>query len=112
MIFTLPYLSQLHHKPVLFIDGEREMNTDKQFLAQYVKTSSHPKRYVTLPKTDHDCNVLSRGKQIFYDPVTMNHLVGTIDEWYQKTKEGAPRWNDYIRNLLRLLFSTNRFVGC
>jgi len=112
MIFTLPYLSQLRHKPVLFIDGEREMKTDKQFLTQYVKTSSFPKRYVTLPKTDHDCNVLSRGNQIFYDPITMNHLVGTIDEWYQQTKDGGTSWKDYIRNLLRLLFSTNRFVEC
>lgn len=112
MLHMLPYLSSFRHKPVLFIDGEREPGSDRQFLSEYFRRCSQPKGYVTLPKANHDCNVKQHGDQVVYDPVTMTQLVGAIDTWYRKTKSGKPGWKDYGRNLLRQLFSTTYFVSC
>ncbi len=112
MLHMLPYLSGFRHKPVLFIDGEREPGPDRQFLSEYFRRCSQPKGYVTLPKANHDCNVKQHGDQVVYDPVTMTQLVWAIDTWYAKTKSGKPGWKDYGRNLLRQLFTTTRFVNC
>ena len=112
MLHMLPYLSRFRHKPVLFLDGEREPSPDRQFLSEYFRRCSQPKGYVTLPKANHDCNVKQHGDQVVYDPVTMTQLVWAIDTWYAKTKSGEPDWKDYGRNLLRRLFSTKRFVNC
>ena len=112
MLHMLPYLSGFRHKPVLFVDGEREPGPDRAFLLEYVRRCSQPKGYVTLPKANHDCNVKQLGDQIVYDPATMTQLVWTIDRWFAKTKSGEPGWNDYGGNLLHRLFSTKRLVDC
>jgi pimeloyl-ACP methyl ester carboxylesterase len=110
MVYQLPVLTCFQHKPVLFIDAEREPLADLRYLSSYVRRCTFPKGYATLTKADHDCNVRSQGGQIIYDPGTMAQLVDVIDTWCRETMRGRPDWSDYLRNSLRWLFARNRFV--
>jgi hypothetical protein len=43
------YLANLGHKPLLLMDGEREREEDRSYLAAYYGRNAEPKRYVTVP---------------------------------------------------------------
>ncbi len=112
MVHMRPKLRSWHHKPVLFVDGQREPAADKDFLRCYAKESSFPKKYKTLYKADHNCNVSARNGQILYNPSTMEQLTTLVDNWYVETVTGKPRWSDYLRNILDWLFGMTRFTTC
>lgn len=110
MVYMLPQLAGLHHKPVLFIDGERELVPDHHFLAHYAAQCTFPKGYLTLRKTDHDCNVHEMGGHIIFDPAALTQVGSAIDNWCAETMQGRPSLGDYSRNVGRWLFDRRHIV--
>jgi pimeloyl-ACP methyl ester carboxylesterase len=111
MALMLPALEDGGHKPVLFIDGGREPDLDREFLDEYVRRVRYPKRYVTLNGVDHNSNVRRQGAHIVYEPAVMEKTVGVLDDWHQAYASGRPTPFDIGRNLLRLLFSGLPVIG-
>ncbi len=111
MALMLPALEDGGHKPVLFVDGGREPDLDREFLDEYVRRVRYPKRYVTLNGVDHNSNVRRQGAHILYEPAVMEKTVGVLDDWHQAYASGRPTPFDIGRNLLRLLFSGLPVIG-
>lgn len=112
MLYMLPALSQPTHKPVLFLDGERESHADRKFLADYVYRCSFPKKYITIGKTDHDCNVGLIANQVYFDPAVMKELVEIIGQWHLEERNQVEKAWNYLINLLDLLFAAPSIRMC
>ena len=112
MVHFLPYFAQRFHKPVLFLDGEREIEPDRKFLQWYSRRTSWPKQYVTLNKANHDCNVTARHDRIYYDQAVMEQTIDTLDQWFRRAEKKQPQPLDLLLNLLRRLFAVEMLTGC
>ncbi len=97
-------LQSWQHKPVLFIDGQREPPADKSFLHTYFLDIAYPKKYVTLYKADHNCNVFAHKGQVFYTPEVMLQLVDLVAAWHTDAVTGTLEKRDYLLNVLDWLF--------
>ena len=111
IMHMLPLIQRWDHKPLLFVDGERETAPDKLFLASYFQKVSYPKGYVTLMGMTHHCNVQWYRHPLYYDPAGMEQAVTVLDGWYEKTADGHPTLLDYGKNLLTWFFYGYRFIG-
>jgi hypothetical protein len=112
MVYFLPYFSGWGHKPLLLIDGEREPGPDRDFLKRYGCRAAYPKKYVTLARADHNCNVSARGGQVMYDPVVMEQLIEEIDSWNRRAGTGGQMFRDLLGNAVRWLFSLEVIQDC
>lgn len=87
------YLDQLQeesHKPVLFVDGERELEEDKVYLRDYFKAVTEPKEYHTLNESDHYSNVAHLGRLAAYDRKVVDETVSVLDEWMTEIMAADP----------------------
>lgn len=112
MMHLLPVLDRGVHRPLLFIDGELEPLPDRRFLADYVRRCGVPRDYITLGKTDHDCNVRIQNGSIYYDPVVMEELVAAIGRHHRQDRSVFSKMKDYLFNRLRGLFRPPSFRIC
>lgn len=112
MVHSLDYFSRWNHKPVLFLDGERETGQDREFLQWYYCRTSWPKQYVTLSKADHNCNVVVRDGRIYYDPAVMGQAIEVMDLWFRRAEKTQPQFYDLVLNLLRHLFAVEMLKRC
>ena len=112
MMHLLPILEKGVHSPLLFIDGELEPSADRRFLADYVSGCGLPRDYITLGKTDHDCNVRMQNGSIYYDPAVMDELVAAIGRHHRQDRNVFSRVKDYFFNSLRALFRPPSFTIC
>ena len=77
----MPLLAKPGHKPVLFMDGELESRTARRYLRDYVKHVADPKRYVTIPGSNHYINTVREGGMNLYDRRVMNRTTAEIVRW-------------------------------
>ncbi|MFQ6009237.1 MAG: hypothetical protein ACE5K8_09855, partial [Candidatus Zixiibacteriota bacterium] len=81
------YFSQKQHKPLLLIDGELEDKKDKIYLQNYYDTITEPKKYVTIPKSDHYCNTIGVAGLVIYDRSVIIQTVNEIDQWLTESQK-------------------------
>ncbi|XOF35091.1 MAG: alpha/beta hydrolase [Candidatus Electrothrix sp. YB6] len=112
MVHFLPYFSGWRHKPVLFLDGERESGPEKRFLQWYYCRTSWPKEYHTLKRANHDCNVTTRNNRIYYDPAVMDQTVDILDQWFRQVEDQPQMPPALLLNLLRRLFAIEMLKKC
>ncbi|RMD93565.1 MAG: alpha/beta fold hydrolase, partial [Calditrichaeota bacterium] len=62
----LSYFQKPDHKPILLIDGGRENLADLEFLRNLARQMKSPKKYVTIPNSNHYANSKGFGPFIFY----------------------------------------------
>ena len=105
MVRSLPYFSQWDHEPVLFIDGEREIGADKEFLQWFYQQTSQPKKILTVPGAGHENNVLARDNGIYYDPVVMSILVSELDHWFAQAEKPSSFPVNLLLNVLRKMLA-------
>ncbi len=79
----LGYFSTAGHKPLLLIDGELESEADKDYLREYYESIVEPRKYVTIPGSDHYANSRHNelGAFVRYDRKTITATVSEIDRW-------------------------------
>lgn len=84
------YFAKLGHKPLLLMDGERELEADRSYLLAYYQGIVEPKRYVTVPNADHYSNTTSiRGVNI-YDRRVLSDTADTIDHFLRNDSRPLP----------------------
>lgn len=88
MAHHLPELSATCHAPLLLIDGEREAEADKRYLADYADRIAEPKRYVTIERSNHYANTVNFFWTV-YDARVVRRTVGVVDEWLRRSEDGA-----------------------
>ena len=81
MEYFLPLLQARGHHPVLLVDGERELEEDKEYLEDYFEAMAEPKDYHTLARSDHYSNVAHLGPFAIYDRRVVDETVSLIDDW-------------------------------
>lgn len=77
----IAYFSGPGHKPLLFIDGEKEDEGDLIYLRNFYNAMSEPKMYITLDGSDHYANTANWGNIVIYDPPVISELSDQIDRW-------------------------------
>ncbi len=102
MLHLLPALSTKQHKPLLFIDGEKEDPRDILFLRKYVRDCSYPVSYLTLEKGNHNCNVHKQKGEIYYNSYVVNQLITELSQWIERDKK--QRVSETLYNLLSPLY--------
>lgn len=83
----LPELSRRCHAPLLLIDGEREPEADKRYLARYADRIAEPKKYVTIERSDHYGNTVNFFWTV-YDARVVGRTVDVIDSWLRRGGDG------------------------
>ena len=83
MEYYLEYFSREGHKPVMFVDGELEGQSDKLYLEKYYAAIEEPKKLVRLKRSDHYSNTAQSMGVIFYDKDVMEQLVHEITQWLE-----------------------------
>jgi pimeloyl-ACP methyl ester carboxylesterase len=81
MVQHIDYFANANHKPVLLLDGGLESEEDKLFLRAYYHRITQPKRYITIPKSDHYSNTIAFLRLNLYDKDVVDHTVAEIDRW-------------------------------
>jgi pimeloyl-ACP methyl ester carboxylesterase len=79
----IPYFSQPSHKPLFLIDGEREHKKDKIYLQNFYENITEPKKYLTVPNSDHYFNIEGFCGLNFYDKIVVDRAVDEIDRWFK-----------------------------
>lgn len=100
----LPRIVRWTHKPILFMDGERELELDRSFLRFYVNKVSYPKRYVTIEGLTHHFNVQWFRHPLFFDPEGMDKATDILAQWCEQTADGGNSLIQYCNNTLHWLF--------
>jgi pimeloyl-ACP methyl ester carboxylesterase len=85
----LPLLQVEGHRPVLLVDGERELQEDRAYLEAYYEAMAEPKDYRTLARSDHYSNVGDLGylgagdlgPLAVYDREVVEATVALLDQW-------------------------------
>jgi len=77
----LDYFSGKDHQPIFLIDGGLEDQENLSYLKGVYERMSQPKRYVTIPHSDHYNNAVEVRGLILYDRGTVEQLVQVIDRW-------------------------------
>jgi len=78
------YFSQPSHKPLFLIDGELESKEDKIYLHNYYMIITQPKKYVTIPNSDHYCNTTAIHGLSIYSKTVVMETVNEIDQWLRQ----------------------------
>jgi pimeloyl-ACP methyl ester carboxylesterase len=77
----LEILSRESHKPVLLMDGELEREADRAYLRGYFDRMAEPKGYVTVPRSNHYANTISKTGVVLYDREVVNRTVDAIESF-------------------------------
>jgi pimeloyl-ACP methyl ester carboxylesterase len=83
----MPSLAKPGHKPILLIDGEREPERDRMYLASRADSIAEPKSYVTLRASDHYSNTAGFGSVVIYDYRAVDELLSVITSWISRHSE-------------------------
>ena len=132
MEHSLAELRTWRHKPVHFLDGDREDAEDLVFLRDYAAMVGAPSEYVTIRGADHNLNVQSANYAAFvqgfitasakggaevpgadavassdvirYDPPTLQAAVDILAGWCDRDDGWSAGAKAWFRNVLLLLF--------
>jgi len=85
----LDALSRHPHKPVLLMDGGLESQANRDYLKGFFDSMVEPKTYVTVPRSNHYANTISKFGLALYDREVVERTVLEVEAFLNRAPSAA-----------------------